>query len=143
VLALSYVGHTRWGDVEDALYCYAAAMLSDFMWSDYGTGTGKVCARLRKLNLGRRLTEPTAAGEVESAWFENGLAAVNDGRRRRVLWVEAPPALRRRPGRAAPRNLIDGRTLERRGNAVRLELPAHSGRVCVAAQTPRCGEPSS
>ena len=87
VLALSYVGHTRWGDVEDALYCYAAAMLSDFMWSDYGTGTGKVCARLRKLNLGRRLTEPTAAGEVESAWFENGLAAVNDGRRRRVLWV--------------------------------------------------------
>jgi hypothetical protein len=136
VLALSYVGHTPWGAVEDALYCYAAAMLSDFMWSDYGTGTGKVCARLRKLNLGRRLTEPAKAGEAEYAWFENGLAAVNDGRRRRVLWMEAPPALRRRWGRAAPRNLIDGRKLDRRGDAFRLELPAHSGRVCVAAAAP-------
>lgn len=135
VLALSYVGHTRYGAAEDALYCYAAAMLSDFMWSDYGTGAGKACERLRKLNLGRRRSEPAEVGDAEVAWFEDGLVAVNDGRRKRALWLEMPPAVRRGWGGRRLVNVADGGELQRRGDAVRLELPAHGGRVCVAART--------
>jgi hypothetical protein len=127
VLALSYLGTTGRAVAEDALFACGAASLFGYLWSDYGTFKGPLGDRLRRLDLGRRITKPRATGDLDHAFFERGLVAVNGGTRRRAATLPAPP------GFAAPAlvNLIDGGEVLRRQDAFRVVVPAAGGRILL------------
>jgi len=128
VLALSYIGNTDRSPNEDALHAYSAAVLSEFMWSDYGTCRGRLGGILRRLNLGKRLTDMESSGPVDFAFFENGLAVVNGSSRQRTVEILGPSRFKY----SALRNLIDGRRIPREKGKFRVPIPAHSGRVLTA-----------
>ena len=121
VLALSYVGQSDRAASEEALYACAAAAMSGFLWSDYGTCKDAVGARLRRARLGGLTTPMRERDGIAWALFRSGAAIVNATPSRRRFDLDVPPALRR--------GLIDIRTGEAAGtgSTLRLTLPPHSG----------------
>ena len=107
----------------------ACATLLGYLWSDYNTSRNPVACTLRRLNMGKRLTPMMRrAGEVEYAFFENGLVAVNGAARRRAVSIPPP----RKAPYSALRNLADGKRIAPARDGYRVTLPAHGGRVLVA-----------
>ena len=113
---------------EDALFACSAAVLSGYLWSDYGSFEGKLGDALRRLDLGKRLTGLSGVGSVDFSFFQNGLVAVNGGSRKRVASIPVPKAF----GHARLRNLIDGGKVACEGGALRIVTPANSGRILLA-----------
>jgi len=74
IVALSYLGHTKFPIREDAFYCYAWARLSGFLWADWFTGD-KSTAVLFKLRLGNPVGPMRAGDGIYTREFEHGLVA--------------------------------------------------------------------
>ena len=125
IFALSYLGRTEGSVVEDALFAYAAARLCGYLWSDYGTGKGSKCAAVRRLDLGRRLTDLKSAGSIDYAVFEGGIIAINGRARPATAKASCPKSFRN----GAVRDFPDGKTYAVENGIVQLPVPGHAGRV--------------
>ncbi len=78
VVALSYLGETQTTVKDDAFFCFSAARLSGFIWSDYQTLGDDSAVALYRTHLGAPAAAlASAADGVDYRWFENGLAVVN------------------------------------------------------------------
>ena len=129
VLALTYVGRSRRTVQEDDLHACAAALYSGFAWSDYGSCPGPIGATLRRLDMGRRLAV-ASDGDVDYAFLERGVVAVNGGARLRTASLVPPK-------RFDSQRLLDlatGDEAPRRGDAYRVTVPANGGRVLMAVE---------
>ena len=127
-VALTYLGRTKRTVAEDALFACSAAILCGYLWSDYGSYREKLGDTLRRLDLGGRLTELGSSESVDYSFFEKGLVAVNGGPRKRTVALPIPEKF----GPASLRNLIDDSMVARDGDAYRIAIPAHSGRILLA-----------
>ena len=126
VIALSYFGQTQTTVKDDAFFSYAAARLSDFIWSDYQTLGADPATVLYHADLGPPSAAPESAQPgVEYRWYRNGLIVLNaTGREASVaLPVPRPGAIR------SLADLYDGRELPAAGGKLALSIPAQSGRV--------------
>jgi hypothetical protein len=129
VIALSYLGTTPATLKDDAFFCFAAARLSGFVWSDYRTAAGTPAAALYRVHLGPPAA-PLASSTpgVDYRWFRGGLAVVNGTGAAAELSVTLPP------GRAlaALDDVYLGVPVAAASGQVRISVPAQSGRVYVA-----------
>jgi len=126
VIALSYFGETQATVKDDAFFSYAAARLSDFIWSDYQTLNDNPATVLYRASLGPPSTSlQAAAPDVEYRWYRSGLVAINGTDREASLTVAAPDA---RSFRSLT-DLYEGRDTPVSDGKVKLSVPAQSGRV--------------
>lgn len=129
VIALSYVGTDPDTIKDDAFFCFSAARLSNFVWSDYRTIGSNPAAVLYQAHLGRASTPITAAAEgVDYRWFPHGLVVMNGTDKAAELAIPVPPERTL----AALNDLYAGQAVPVSAGHVRLQVPAQSGRVYVA-----------
>ena len=129
VIALSYFGETETTVKDDAFFSYAAARLSDFIWSDYQTLGGNPATVLYRASLGPSSTSLQAARpDVEYRWYRNGLIVINATDREASATLAAPQQNVIR----SLADLYDGRDIPVAGGKVVLSVPAQSGRVYQA-----------
>lgn len=129
VIALSYFGETQTTVKDDAFFSYAAARLSDFIWSDYQTLHGDPATVLYRASLGSPSSRLQAANpNVEYRWYRNGLIVINATDREASITLNAPQA----PAFRSLADLYDGRDIPVAGGRVALSVPAQSGRVYEA-----------
>ncbi len=128
VIALSYLGETQSTVKDDAFFCYAAARLSDFIWSDYRTLGDDPATVLYRTHLGPPWTalRPAAEG-VEYRWFRNGLIVINGTDQSAAINVPLPDA----GDFKSLGDLHEGRDIAVLNRLVRLSVPGQSGRVYI------------
>jgi hypothetical protein len=127
IVALSFLGHTPNPIKDDAYFCYAAARLLDFIWSDYQSMGKDPANRLYSLDLGEPTSEILTASGVDYRIYEKGIIALNPERQGKKVKFKVGP-LSKRPAledaHAEKQIKIDGHYLP-------VEFPAESGRVYV------------
>ncbi len=129
VIALSYLGETETTVKDDAFYCYAAARLSDFIWSDYQTLGDSPATVLYRAHLGPPLTALAATTEgVEYRWFQKGLIVINGTDRDTAVKVE----LRRDSDFRSLFDLYEKKDVSVTDRSAGVSVPAQSGRVYLA-----------
>lgn len=128
VIALSYLGETQSTVKDDAFFCFAAARLSGFIWSDYQTLGDNPATALYQAHLGAPVGPlAEAAPGVDYGWFEKGLAMVNGTDAAAAVRIPmAGPRVR------AVRDLYEARELAPQSGALVLSVPPQSGRVYLA-----------
>jgi hypothetical protein len=128
VIALSYLGETQSTVKDDAFFCFAAARLSGFIWSDYQTLGDNPATALYQAHLGAPVGPlAEAAPGVDYRWFEKGLAMVNGTDAAAAVRIPmAGPRVR------AVRDLYEARELAPQSGALVLSVPPQSGRVYLA-----------
>jgi hypothetical protein len=128
VIALSYLGETQSTVKDDAFFCFAAARLSGFIWSDYQTLGDNPATALYQAHLGAPVGPlAEAAPGVDYGWFEKGLVMVNG--------TDAAAAVRipmAGPRGRAVTDLYEARELAPQSGALVLSVPPQSGRVYLA-----------
>jgi hypothetical protein len=126
VVALSYLGETLTTVKDDAFFCFAAARLSDFIWSDYQTLRGDPATVLYRAHLGPVVAplSETAPG-VDYRWFRDGLIVINGTDKPADVAIAAPGNVR---GRSL-RDLYADRVVPVSSGTLALSIPAQSGRV--------------
>ena len=126
VIALSYLGETQTTVKDDAFFCYAAARLSDFIWSDYRTLGDNPATVLYRTHLGSPSTALRAAAEgVEYRWFHKGLIVMNGTDQSAAINVALPE----KSGFRSLGDLYEDRDIPVMEHHVGLSIPAQSGRV--------------
>jgi hypothetical protein len=126
VIALSYFGETQTTVKDDAFFSYAAARLSDFIWSDYQTLNGDPATVLYRANLGPPASSlQTAKPGVEYRWYRHGLIVINATDRQQAAVLNAPQGSAFR----SLADLYDGGDIPVAVGRVVLSVPAQSGRV--------------
>lgn len=126
VIALSYLGETQTTVKDDAFFCYAAARLSDFIWSDYRTLGDNPATVLYQNHLGSPSTALLAAPEgVEYRWFQKGLIVMNGKDQTAGVNVALPEE----SGFRSLGDLYEDRDIPVTDHHVGLSVPAQSGRA--------------
>lgn len=126
VIALSYFGQTGTSVKDDAFFSYAAARLSDFVWSDYQTLGNDPATVLYRADLGVPVTAlQTVAPNVEYRWHRQGLIVMN-GSHQAAEFSLARPESR---SANALHDLYTGTDIRSSAGKLRLTVPAQSGRV--------------
>lgn len=129
VVALSYLGQTQSTVKDDAFFCYAAARLSGFIWSDYRTLGDDPATILYRSHPGPAVTPVLAASPgVEYRWHRDGLIAINGTDQPAELKLTVPAA---QAGRVMS-DLYEDRKIPIRGGKLSLSMPAQSGRIYLA-----------
>jgi hypothetical protein len=129
VIALSYLGETQSTVKDDAFFCFAAARLSGFIWSDYQTLGDDPATALYRAHLGAPAAPlAEAAPGVDYRWFEKGLVVVNGTDAAAAVRVPVPSGA----GSGALSDIYDARELALEGGALALRVPPQSGRVYLA-----------
>ena len=125
VIALSYFGETQSTIREDAFFSYAAARLSDFVWSDYQTLNDDPATVLYRARPGPAITALQAVAEdVDFRWYRNGLVVVNGTDREAEFSLKVPDAKAN-----SLSDLYSGTPIPVVNGTVRLSVLAQSGRV--------------
>jgi hypothetical protein len=125
VVALSYLGETASTVKDDAYFCFSAARLSDFIWSDYQTIGRDPATALYRAHLGPPVTTLASTGEgVDYRWFRNGLVVMNGTDRSVTARIPAS-------GKVPLVDLYEQRDVSAAGDSLELTVPAQSGRVYV------------
>jgi hypothetical protein len=125
VIALSYFGETQSTVQEDAFFSYAAARLSDFIWSDYQTLNDDPATVLYRARPGPAITALQAVAEdVDYRWYRNGLVVMNGTDREAGFSLKVPDAKAN-----SLNDLYSGTPIPVANGIVRLSVPAQSGRV--------------
>jgi hypothetical protein len=129
VVALSYLGETQSTVKDDAYFCFSAARLSGFIWSDYQTLGDNPATRLYRAHLGAPAgaLAPAAPG-VDYRWFKKGLVVLNGTDTPATVDIPAPA------GWKIMFDLYDGRAVAASGGLLRLTLPAQSGHVYLGEE---------
>ena len=123
LLALSYLGNTKYGIKDDAYFCYCSARLAGFVWSGCGSLKGNPASVLYSTRLGRPRTDQLVSHGVHYRLFEDGLVAVNpSGRDHRLMIRPKLPS-------GTLYDLHEATSLEACGKNATLTIPAHSGRL--------------
>lgn len=130
VIALSYLGETQTTVKDDAFFCYAAARLSDFIWSDYQTLGDNPATVLYHTQLGQP-TNPLMATDkgAEYRWFEKGLIVMNGTDQNIVDRIELPD----NGGFPSLADLYAEQEIAVAGGRVNVSVPAQAGRVYSAS----------
>ena len=124
VIALSYLGETQSTVKDDAFFCFAAARLSGFIWSDYQTLGDNPAAALYRVHLGAPAAPVAeAAPGVDCRWFEKGLVVINGTDAAATVRVPAAPE------RAAAALFDVYEAREMPAGAREVTVPPQSGRV--------------
>ena len=127
VIALSFLGHTRNDTKDDAYYCYAAARLSGFIWTDYQTMGASDASRLYRVELGDPASETRSVSGIDYRSYTRGVVALNDRptlKKVRLVLADSLP-------HAQYEDVYTGRTLVPQDGRLQVEIPPHSGRVYV------------
>jgi len=110
---------------EDAFFCYGAARLCGFIWSDYGTLGESDANRLYRVDLGPARTDRLTRSGVEYRVYERGLICLNGSRRGKRVRIGPDKLLANAP----LRDVYTGRAIEVADHTVEVELKAESARV--------------
>ena len=129
VVALSYLGETQSTVKDDAYFCFAAARLSGFVWSDYQTLKDDPSTALYRVHLGAPAAPLAAAADgVDYRWFQKGLVVMNGTDAPAAVVIPAPAGTRLR----TVSDVYDAREFALADGTLRLTVPAQSGRVYQA-----------
>jgi len=133
ILALDYAGQTDKSAIEDAVFAYAAARLSGFLW--YSSTPAKHrdnrYERLIRLRLGKRLTELNQVGSVDYSVFEHAIIAINGGSRPQTAVIQRPPGF---DGEAVE-DLISGEKIPWTDGRIQVTVPTGAGRVYLTSRS--------
>lgn len=125
IATLSYIGNTEYTAEEDAFFCYAAAKLFVFLWSDWFTGGGSSARTLYTTRLGTALGGVATKEGAYYRLYEKGLVVVNPSNSSLRVELTAPKPVR------AVENLFSGETMKAIDQTLAVDLPQESGRVYV------------
>lgn len=125
VIALSYLGETKTTVKDDAYFCFAAARLSDFIWSDYQTLGDNPATVLYRTHLGSATTPLSTVSDIDYRWYRDGLVAINGTDQDVTVTIPAPAGW---PLRALL-DVYEGRSIAASANGIAISVPAQSGRI--------------
>ena len=130
VVALSYLGKktTKHTVKDDAYFCFAAARISGFIWTDYNTTGDNPAKILYKAHLGELKTPMLASGNIDYRVCQRGLIAVNGGNTAHNATIHLPCNVNFK----TLHDLYNEKNLQVNNNTLQITIPAESGRVYQA-----------
>ncbi len=125
VIALSYLRRTQSKTKDDAYFCYAAARLSGFIWSDYLTISDDSSKVLYQAHLGEPLTSIISSDEIDYRVYRRGIIAINGDDVDRAVTIPMPSEVDFK----SVFDLYDERLINIEDGNLQLSIPGSSGRV--------------
>ena len=125
IIALTYLRNTATTIKDDAYFCYAAARMLDFIWTDCQTMGKNEANRLYAIDLGEPQTPLRTTSGMEYRIFEGGLLALNAG----PHTIKAGLRLGPLSGRRTFEDTYAKTRIQADRRALPVDLPPESGRV--------------
>jgi len=130
VVALSYleIENTEHTIKDDAYFCFAAARVSGFIWTDYLTISDNPAKILYKADLGEIKTPMLTSGNIDYRVCQRGIIAVNGDKVAHNATIHLPGDVDFK----ILRDLYNENTLQVNNDILQITIPAESGRVYQA-----------
>ena len=125
VVALSFLGHTPNEVKDDAYFCYAAAKVSGFIWTDYQTMGPSEARNLYPVRLGEPTSDLLSNSGVDYRLYEHGIVALNMGEKAKRLRLKLSGSA----AHEAYEDVYTGTHLRPERQTLTVEVPPDSGRV--------------
>ena len=130
VVALSYLGKktTKHTVKDDAYFCFAAARMSGFIWTDYLTISDNPAKILYKVHLGELKTPMLTSEGIDYRICQRGIVAVNGSKTTRSAAIKLPADMNFKN----LKDFYNEKTLQVSNDTLQITIPAESGRVYQA-----------
>ena len=125
VIALSYLGYPASTVKDDAFFCYSAARLCGYIWTDYQTIGDNEANKLYQVNLGKVKTGLLSISGIDYKIYESGIIAINGNKEKRKVKLNLEKLL----SYTHFKDLYSDKEIKVKDKSLVVEIPGESGRV--------------